>query len=120
MHHERLTCTLYRIRAVISIQANLPGQPHQDFQGLTSNVKKAFFERTKLFFVVAGVMLFVGGCSSSDTDDVQSRIDAVENTLIAAVIYRGSEPAGMSLPERMQHYQVPGVSIAVINNGEID
>ncbi|MFO7601877.1 MAG: serine hydrolase domain-containing protein [Candidatus Desulfacyla sp.] len=83
-------------------------------------MKKPFFERAKLFFVVAGVMLFVAGCSSSDTYDVQSRIDAVENTPIAAVIHTGSEPAGMSLSERMQHYQVPGVSISVINNGEIE
>ncbi len=53
-------------------------------------------------------------------DDVQSRITTIEKSLIAAVINTGSEPAGMSLSERMQHYQVPGVSIAVINNGEIE
>ena len=53
-------------------------------------------------------------------DNVQSRIAAVEKNLIASVINSGSEPAGMALSDRMQHYQVPGMSIAVINNGEIE
>jgi len=83
-------------------------------------VKKKLFERYKPCFVVACVILFLGGCSSGDTDDVQSRIDAVENSLIATVIDTGSEPAGMSLSDRMEHYQVPGVSIAVINDGQTE
>jgi CubicO group peptidase (beta-lactamase class C family) len=84
------------------------------------NVKEKLFERYKPCFVVACVILFLGGCSSRDTDDVQSRIDAVENGLIAEVIPTGSQPAGMSLSDRMEHYLVPGVSVAVINNGEIE
>jgi CubicO group peptidase (beta-lactamase class C family) len=84
------------------------------------NVKKALFERYKPCFVLACVLWLVAGCSSSDTDDVQLHIDAVENSLIAAVIPTGSEPAGMSLSDRMEHYLAPGVSIAVINNGEIE
>jgi CubicO group peptidase (beta-lactamase class C family) len=83
-------------------------------------VEKRLFERYRPCFVVACVIWFLGGCSSGDTDDVQSRVDAVENNLIATVIDTGSEPAGMSLSDRMKHYQVPGVSIAVINNGEIE
>ena len=83
-------------------------------------MKKELIERRKLLLIVAFIISFVTACSSSHTDDVQSRIDAVENSLIAAVINAGSEPAGMSLPDRMQHFQVPGVSIAVINNGEIE
>ena len=83
-------------------------------------VKKELIERYKLLLVVAFVISFVAACSSTQTDDVQSRIDDVENSLIAAVINAGSEPAGMSLSDRMQHYQVPGVGIAVINNGQIE
>src|SRR4030042_6409124 len=83
-------------------------------------VKKELIERYKLLLVVAVVISFVAACSSTQTDDVQSRIDAGENSLIAAVINAGSEPAGMSLSDRMQHYQVPGVGIAVINNGRIE
>ncbi len=76
--------------------------------------------RQKLLGIVALAISFVAACSSSSTDDVQSRIDAVENNLIAAVINAGSVPAGMSLTDRMQHYLAPGVSIAVINNGAIE
>ncbi len=83
-------------------------------------VKKELIERHKLLLVVAFVISYVAACSSTHTDDVQSRIDAAENSLIAAVINAGSEPVGMSLSDRMQHYQVPGVGIAVINNGQIE
>ncbi len=70
--------------------------------------------------VAAFVISFLAACSSAHTDDVQSRIAAVENSLIPAVVNTGSEPAGMSLSDRMQHYQVPGVGIAVINDGRIE
>jgi CubicO group peptidase (beta-lactamase class C family) len=53
-------------------------------------------------------------------DDVQSRIASVEKNLIAAVVNDGSTPAGMTLQDRMQHFQVPGLSIAVINHGKIE
>lgn len=81
---------------------------------------KRLLERYRPCFVVACVIWFLGGCSSGVTDDVQSCIDAVENSLITTVIDTGSEPAGMSLSGRMEHYLVPGVSVAVINNGEIE
>jgi len=82
-------------------------------------MRKECIERRKLI-IVAFVISFVAACSSTHSDDVQSRIADVENSLIAAVTNAGSEPAGMSLSARMQHYQVPGVGIAVINNGRIE
>jgi CubicO group peptidase (beta-lactamase class C family) len=85
-----------------------------------AQVQRELIERHGPFLVVAFVISMVAACSSDHPDDVQSRIAAVENSLIAAVINTGSEPEGMALSDRMQHYQVPGVSIAVINNGEIE
>ncbi|MHB8910650.1 MAG: serine hydrolase domain-containing protein [Syntrophales bacterium] len=82
--------------------------------------KRGLIERHKPALAAAFVLSFFAARSSDHTDDVQSRIAAVERSLIAAAINTGSEPAGMSLSDRMQHYQVPGVSIAVINNGEIE
>ena len=70
--------------------------------------------------VVALVITFVAACSSANTEDIMSRIAAVEKNLVASVIDSRSEPAGMTLPDRLQHYQVPGISIAVINNGEFE
>jgi len=77
-------------------------------------------EHRNLLFLVAAVLSFVTACSSTEAGDVQSRVAAVEKSLIAAVVNDGSAPAGMTLQDRMQHFQVPGVSIAVINNGEIE
>jgi len=83
-------------------------------------MKKESIELYKLSLVFAFVISFVAACSSTDTDDIQSRIAAVEKSLIPAVINEGSMPAGMTISDRMQHFQVPGVSIAVINNGEVE
>jgi CubicO group peptidase (beta-lactamase class C family) len=51
--------------------------------------------------------------------EVAERIRRVEHGLLTPAIIAG-EPAGMSLAERMRHYRVPGVSVAVINNGRIE
>ena len=50
---------------------------------------------------------------------VAERIQRVENGLLPAVIIKGQTTA-MKLAERMAHYKVPGLSVAVINNGKIE
>lgn len=47
------------------------------------------------------------------------RIARVENGLLPAVTLKGQN-LSMSLAERMEHYRVPGVSLAVINDGKIE
>ena len=83
-------------------------------------MRKKLIEHYRPLIVFVFIISFVAGCSSNGTDDVQSHIAAVERNLITAVVNTGSEPVGMSLSDRMQHFQVPGVSIAVINNGEVE
>jgi len=51
---------------------------------------------------------------------LDDRITAVESCLMHAVTLEGAAPRLMTLAERMAYYRVPGVSIAVINKGEID
>jgi CubicO group peptidase (beta-lactamase class C family) len=46
-------------------------------------------------------------------------IEAVENGLRDAVIIQGEKPEHMNLLERMKYYNAPGVSIAVIDKGQI-
>ena len=48
------------------------------------------------------------------------RIKATENGLLKAVVFFGEDPERMKLTERMGYYQVPGVSIAVIDNYAIE
>ncbi|KPJ87302.1 MAG: hypothetical protein AMS18_14790, partial [Gemmatimonas sp. SG8_17] len=62
--------------------------------------------------------LLSGGCTQAGTD-VEKRIAAVESGLLPAVRIQGRDTA-MVLADRMAHYNVPGVSIAVINEGEIE
>lgn len=51
--------------------------------------------------------------------DVDARIQRVENGLLPAVLLKG-QTAAMKLAERMAHYKVPGLSVAVINDGKIE
>lgn len=65
-----------------------------------------------LFFI-----LFVGQVSAQETS-LNNRIKAVENNLIPFVPVKGFE--GWNILERMDYYNVPGVSIAVIKDYKID
>lgn len=56
--------------------------------------------------------------SSPETLGLESRIKRVETGLLPAVLVKG-DPS-WSIEERMKHYKVPGLSIAVINNHKID
>jgi len=55
----------------------------------------------------------------AQTNEVKERIAAVETGLVPIVGLPGRD-ANMSLTERMAYYGVPGVSIAVINNYQIE
>src|SRR5262245_56892690 len=50
---------------------------------------------------------------------VAERIQRVENGLLPAIMIKGQTTA-MKLAERMAHYKVPGLSVAVINDGKIE
>jgi len=49
----------------------------------------------------------------------EDRIVEVEKGLLPAISIRGRARAPMTLADRMQHYRVPGVSVAVIEDGRI-
>jgi CubicO group peptidase (beta-lactamase class C family) len=51
--------------------------------------------------------------------DAEARIRRVENGLLTYHVVRG-ESAGRSIEERMRYHRVPGVSVAVINDGRIE
>ena len=50
---------------------------------------------------------------------VAERMRRVEQGLLTPVVLKGTAP-GMSLPDRMANYRVPGISIAIINDGRIE
>ena len=47
-------------------------------------------------------------------------VTAVENALRPAMYAKGKPIAAMNILDRMKYYNVPGVSVAVIDNGKID
>ncbi|MCP4661870.1 MAG: serine hydrolase [bacterium] len=58
------------------------------------------------------------GCAQAHGDGA-TRVERIENGLLPPILLKGAEPERMSLRERMEHYQVPGLSIAVIEDFEI-
>ncbi|HKO95760.1 MAG TPA: serine hydrolase [Pyrinomonadaceae bacterium] len=69
--------------------------------------------RLLLFVFISPLTSF--GQTPSITD---TRINRVEQGLLAPVVIKGDAP--WSLEERMKHYKVPGLSIAVIKDFKID
>lgn len=57
--------------------------------------------------------------ASQSKPSIAQRIVRVESGLMPAVIIK-DQVATMTLLDRMKHYKVPGVSVAVINNGKIE
>ncbi|MBC3872462.1 beta-lactamase family protein [Undibacterium sp. LX15W] len=51
---------------------------------------------------------------------LQDRIKRVENGLTTLVVVKGVSDRKMTLADRMKFYQVPAVSIALVNNGKIE
>jgi len=69
-----------------------------------------------------GMYAAVRGEPSGGTQEprsIQERIEAVENGLLPPETGKG-RPAEMKMGARMAYYKVPGVSLAVINDGRIE
>ncbi|MEK7832245.1 MAG: serine hydrolase domain-containing protein [Acidobacteriota bacterium] len=57
--------------------------------------------------------------ASQSKPSVAERIASVESGLLPAVVIKDQTTA-MTIADRMKHYKVPGVSVAVINDGKIE
>jgi len=76
--------------------------------------------RRFLFLSLAAISLVTVACATvSQTPPEPDSIARVENGLLPSTIIKG-ENASMKLADRMAFYNVPGVSIAVINNGKLE
>lgn len=74
------------------------------------------------FFSLALLLALAGGwltTASQNGSSLAERIQRVENGLLPAVVIKG-QPQPLKLAERLAHYKVPGVSVAVINNGKLE
>jgi CubicO group peptidase (beta-lactamase class C family) len=64
--------------------------------------------------ILVSIFLLAGFGQSS----IESRIKSVENGLLPPVLIKGD--ATWTIEERMKHYKVPGLSVAVINNFKVE
>ncbi len=73
----------------------------------------------KNVILLAPLILLFQYCSSQKKNDpIEDKIKKVETGLISQVYFEGDST--WTIEERMKHYHVPGVSIAVINGGKIE
>ncbi len=72
-----------------------------------------------LLLAFAGLALTFGISTAQKTAPETDRIQRIENGLLPGVIIKG-QAAPMKLADRMAHYKVPGVSVAIINNGKLE
>jgi len=73
----------------------------------------------KNIITLVASILFVELCTAqSNTDATNDLVNKVENGLTSNVVYIEGDVTS-SIEERMKHYGVPGVSIAVIHKGEV-
>jgi len=73
----------------------------------------------KYNLLIVLILIFLQSCSGIPrTDHLSNKIKKVENRLIRPVYILGDST--WSIKKRMEHYGVPGVSIAVINNNKIE
>jgi CubicO group peptidase (beta-lactamase class C family) len=79
---------------------------------------------SKIIFLITllfGANILIQGCEPvKSADDVQSRIKAVEEGLTGRIQVEGEGDGKWTIEERMSHYKVPGLSIAVIKDYKID
>lgn len=80
--------------------------------------------KIRIAVFAAAASLVLGGCKGRTAAQIpaedQARIQAVESSLKPAMYAKGRPIASMNILDRMKHYHVPGVSVAVINHGEIE
>jgi len=74
--------------------------------------------------ILAGSFLLIGAHASPNPEaapaEVEQRIERVERGLLPAAVPAGTTGLGERLTERLKHYRVPGLSVAVVNNGQVE
>lgn len=58
-------------------------------------------------------------CSDKKNKELETEINAIENNLRVAIQIKGEPLKKYEITDRMKHYKVPGISIAVVKDGEI-
>ena len=65
------------------------------------------------------VVLLIAALSATITNSDPTRIGRVESGLVPGQVIKGAPVPRYTIAERLAHYKVPGVSVAVFENGEL-
>ncbi|HDZ26637.1 hypothetical protein LCGC14_0774530 [marine sediment metagenome] len=86
---------------------------------ILKRIRLAQFVRISICFTFILPILLLFQCITTDSS-LEERIQRVDNGLIRAVVIKDQPIEKWNIVDRMKHYKVPGVSIAVINNYKIE
>src|SRR5687767_9114165 len=64
--------------------------------------------------------LAVADLSQSLSTDVEQKVRRIEDGLLLPIVVKGETRLQMKLADRMQFHKTPGVSVAFINNGQVE
>jgi len=65
------------------------------------------------------LLLLLLSCQAGKQSAPYAHVGQIENGLLPAIVIKGEASPGMSMDDRMRHYRVPGVSMAIIDQGRI-
>jgi hypothetical protein len=77
------------------------------------------FFPTRLTAFILLMLVLSSTSPAQSTTDSAARTQRVENGLLPDNVIKGQALPQMKLVDRMKYYEVPGVSIAIINNYKI-
>lgn len=66
------------------------------------------------------ILAEIGIARASNEGTVEARIERITSNLLPPVLVQGEEPPRVKLTDRMRELNVPGLSVAVINDGKIE
>jgi len=72
--------------------------------------------QTLLVIILAACLI---SCSQEKSNSLESEIESIENGLLTTVIVKGDSLKKYSVSERMEYHTVPGMSIALVKDGEL-
>ena len=77
--------------------------------------------KKKVFYAVSLSFLMLAQCTNNkQADEMNARIERVENGVLPAVVVKGETFEVFSIPGMMEKLNIPGVGVAVINDGRIE
>ncbi len=79
----------------------------------------AILSFTVAIVAASGCLRAAGPQNAATPKDVQQEIANIENGLGPSIQVQGKPQVSWTIKDRMQHYRVPGVSVAVVKDGQL-